>query len=120
MICCVAGVDKEVWDALKDDNIWAERGTKLSLNRFQSVVHHAISEGPLWTKRYLGLIYSSIQLGVINQSLVKKLEAAKLTAQAEAEESGVKATTSRDELGALRLLTSRMLVMHCLVHRIVV
>jgi hypothetical protein len=94
-----SGIADELWQDLKDDRIWSERSSKLSLNRFQSIVHHAVSEAPLWSKRFLGLAYCSIQLGIMSRTLVRKLEQARLEAKSAIDG---KETTARDELAGLR------------------
>ncbi len=38
------GIAAELWEELKHDNMWKERGVKLSMSRFQSIVHWAIQD----------------------------------------------------------------------------
>jgi hypothetical protein len=69
-----------------------------------SIVWHAEAEARLWSKRFLGLVYASIQLGVINASLVKKLHNANLASSSADGDVSKKGTTARDDLAALRML----------------
>ena len=94
----------ELWEAVRDDPIWAERGSKLSLSRFQSVVHHATTEASKWTMRYLGMMYCSMQLGVVTAKLIKSLDSDGMfgNSSGQAGEEQAKQSTARDEVAKLR------------------
>jgi len=100
-------IAEELWTAIKEDPIWVERGSELSLNRFQSVVHHATTEASKWTMRYLGLMYCSMQLGVVTEKLIKNLDAegSNMFGNSKGqhgEQEHAQQSTARDEVAKLR------------------
>jgi hypothetical protein len=98
-------IAQELWEAVRDDPIWAERGSKLSLSRFQSVVHHATTEASKWTTRYLGVMYCSMQLGVVTAKLIKSLDSEVGmfgNSSGQAGDEQAKQSTARDEVAKLR------------------
>ena len=97
-------IAKELWEAVRDDPIWAERGSRLSLSRFQSVVHHATTEASKWTMRYLGMMYCSMQLGVVTAKLIRNLdsESSMFGNSGQAGDEQAKQSTARDEVAKLR------------------
>lgn len=98
-------IASELWDNIKDDVVWRERGTKLSLSRFQSIVPHAIAETSQWSKRFLSMLYTCLQLGILDQKMLMKAEN---QVKGSAPNMG-RTTTQRDEVRNMRQLTTNNL-----------
>ena len=97
-------IAQELWEAVRDDPIWAERGSKLSLSRFQSVVHRATTEASKRTVRYLGMMCCSMQLGVVTAKLKSLDPEGSMfgNSSGQAGEEQAKQSTARDEVAKLR------------------
>ena len=106
------GIDREVWKALKEDRIWDEAGTKLSLSRFQSTVAHARKDVDQWTKRFLGMMYCGMELGCVSEDLFDKME--KEMEKEKAEPATGKTSTAQDEIKRHRALTNNNLAIACM------
>ena len=104
-------IARTIWFELKSSDIFRRVGSKMSLSRFQALVANARSEIQRWSTLQLGTFYCCQQLGLVTQALFDKVDDAK---HGEGPAINQKITTSRDEVGNLRKITSNNLSLACI------